>query len=117
MTDVGTAALAITQGVAAFNSFLPPLSEVRKGSVDNPEFAGDVRMGEIAACALTVGVGTIVSSLTGDPVPVYVAVVVSIGLVIMYETTLRKDRPMEAKAHHLYRVQGPETITNTEASA
>lgn len=109
MTDVGIAVLAITQGVSAFQNYLPPLADVRKGDLNDSQFVGDVRMGEVAAVALTVGIGTIVSSLTGDPTPVYVAVLVSAGLVFMYESTLRKDRPMERKPP--VRLVGPTTMT------
>jgi hypothetical protein len=52
-------------------------------------------MGEIAATALTLGVGVIASSLTGSSVPAITALLVSALLVALYESTLRMDRPME----------------------
>lgn len=110
MTDVGTAALAITQGIGAFNNFLPKLSEVRKHSINDPEFVADVRVGEFAAAALTVGVGAMVSSLTGDPVPTILAFIMAVGLIVLYESTLRADRPMEPKTTHT----GPATVTTQE---
>jgi hypothetical protein len=113
MTDVGIAVLALTQGVSAFHNFLPPLTEVRKGSTDDTQFAGDVRMGEVASVALTVGIGAVVSALTGDPVPTYVAVIVSIGLVYLYETTLRANHPMERKSG--FSLSGPHTVTEQSA--
>lgn len=95
---IGPATLAITQGIGAFNTFLPKLSDIRKADpAHDPDFAADVRVGEMAAVALTVSVGAIVSSLTGSPVPAVIAVLISLGLVVMYETTLNATRPMEAK--------------------
>lgn len=85
---IGPATLSITQAIGSFSTFLPRLSDIRKEDGTNPEFVNDVRVGEIAAVAVTVGVGAIVSSLTGSPVPAVVAVVVAIGLVMLYEATL-----------------------------
>lgn len=96
---IGPSTLAISQAVGAFNAFLPPLSEIRKNDpANNPEFAADVRMGEVAAVSITLGVGVIVSSLTGSSAPSVVALVASLGLIILYESTLRADRPMEVKS-------------------
>lgn len=92
----GPASLAITQGISNFHSFLPPISEIRKKNPqDNPDFAADVRMGELAAVSTTVGIGAIASSLMGDPLPTYVAIIVSALLVVLYESTLRGNRPFE----------------------
>lgn len=93
----GAATLGITQGIGAFQFFLPRLSDVRKGGMDDPELVGDVRMGEVAAITLCVGVGAIVSSLTGSTVPVIVSIVVSAILICLYEAALRGDRPFEPK--------------------
>jgi hypothetical protein len=93
---ISTATLALSMSFSAFNSFLPPLSEVRKQTeADNPPFAADVRLGELAAAALTVGIGGISSSLTGSPVPAVVSVIMALGLVMLYESTLRAHRPLE----------------------
>jgi hypothetical protein len=83
------ALLAMTQAIAAFTTFLPPLAEVRKKSIDDPLFAGDVRVGELAAVSLTIGVGTIVSGLTGSNAPIVVSLITAFGLVVLYESTLR----------------------------
>ncbi len=93
---IGPTTLAITQAISSFNTFLPDLASIRKKTPDDdPAFAGDVRMGEIAAVALTIGIGTIMSGLTGDPTPALVSLLVSVALVILYESTLRGERPME----------------------
>lgn len=90
----GPTTLSLTQAVGSFNMFLPKLSDIRKAHpTTDPSFTADVRTGEVAAVALTVGIGAIVSSLTGSPVPTVVAVVASLGLVALYETTLRSNAP------------------------
>lgn len=94
----GPATLAVTQGVSAFNAFLPRFSDVRKNHPEsNPDFAADVRMGEVAAVTVTLGIGMIASSLTGSSMPALTALTVCIILVCLYESTLRADRPMEPK--------------------
>lgn len=91
MADVlGPATLAITQGISAFHSFLPPFTEIRRHSLgDDVAFAKDVRMGEVAAVATTMGIGVISSSLTGSPIPTYVAGISALLLVVLYESALR----------------------------
>lgn len=89
---MGPASLAIGQSVGAFLSFLPKFSEIRRsdGSADTA-MTRDVRMGEIAATALCVGVGAITASITGDPLPVYVSIVMAVILVSLYECALRME--------------------------
>lgn len=86
---------AATTSIGAFYQMLPPISEVRKRSIGEPEFAADVRMGELMASAITIGMGGIASSLSGSPIPALVSVFVAVGLVTMYESTLRTSRPLE----------------------
>lgn len=94
----GPASLSMTQGFSAFNAFLPKLTDIRKTMPsENPDFAADVRLGEAAAASLTIGMGLIASSLTQSPVPAIVALLMAIGLVVLYESVLRADRPMEPK--------------------
>lgn len=85
----GPATLAMTQGISSFNSFLPSMTEIRQHSPDDEEFVKDVRMGEITAAGLTLGVGAIASSLTSNPTPVVISVVMAFGLIMVYETALR----------------------------
>jgi hypothetical protein len=92
---VGPATIAISQGFSAFQFFLPKLSDVRKADANiNPDIVGDVRLGEVAAFTLTVGVGAIVSSLTGSPVPAFVSLLIGLILIVVYETALSGDKPM-----------------------
>lgn len=99
-TDMfGPAMLGVTAGIQAFQSMLPRLTDIRKETVHNESFAADVRLGEVAGITLTVGIGIIASSLTQSAVPVYTAIVMSIILVVIYESTLRADRPFENSRH------------------
>jgi hypothetical protein len=94
----GPATLSVTQGITAFSSFLPRLSEVRKASISSdPDIAGDVRMGEVAATTITLGMGLIASSLTGSTVPVVASVLMSTVLICIYESALRMDKPLNPK--------------------
>lgn len=99
---VGPAALVVSQAFSGFTQFLPPLAEVRKGdAVANPDLAGDVRMGEIAALTLTIGFGAILSSLTKSAVPAFVALLIGLILVCLYEAALSGNRPGNPKASSL----------------
>ena len=96
---LGPATLAISQSVGAFQFFMPKLSDVRRAdTTHNPDMVGDVRMGELAAATLCIGIGTIVSSMTGSPYPAIVSVVMVAVLVCLYETALRGDKPMNPPA-------------------
>jgi hypothetical protein len=90
MSDVfGPASLAAGQTLSSFTTFLPRLTEVRKASIDDPGMAGDVRLGEVAACAISIGVGVIASSLSRSPVPMYAAAFMAVILICVYESALR----------------------------
>lgn len=89
MSDVfGPAALAAGQALSSFTTFLPRLSEVRKADPGDPGMLGDVRLGEVAACAVSIGIGVIASSLSGSPIPMYAAAFIAIILIAVYETAL-----------------------------
>lgn len=89
---IGPTTLAITSAIEGFNRFLPPLTEIRrKNTEDDPMFAKDVRVGELAAVALTIGTGVIASSLTGSNVPAVVGLITAAGLVLLYESVLRSS--------------------------
>jgi hypothetical protein len=93
----GASILGVTQGFSAFIAFMPKLSEIRKASGTDIDMTADVRMAEVASCVITIGVGVVSSSLTGSPTPAIVAVLVSLVLVAMYESTLNMERPFEPK--------------------
>jgi hypothetical protein len=103
---IGPASLAISQGITAFLAFTPRLSDVRKADAKTETtMVGDVRLGEVAATAITVGVGVIASSLTGSPVPAIVAALVALTLICVYESALNSDHAWEPK-------RMPERATN-----
>ncbi len=55
------AVLAVTQGFAAFTTFAPKLSEVRKVDPStDPGGVADVRLGELGAIVVTMGTAIIV---------------------------------------------------------
>lgn len=93
----GPAMLGVTQGITAFTTLIPSLSDIRKADPTDLSFAADVRMGEVAAVTLTVGIGMISSSLTGSPIPAGTAVLMCFILLCVYEGALRGDRPFEVK--------------------
>lgn len=94
----GPAMLGVTQGITAFTTLIPPLADIRKADPSDASFAADVRMGEVGAVTLTLGIGVISSSLTGSPIPAGTAVLMCAILLCVYESALKGDRPFEAKA-------------------
>lgn len=89
---IGPATLALAQTIGAFNVFLPKFSDIRRATPNiDRETTLDVRMGEVAALALSVGVGVIASALTGSPIPAFVALVMGGIMVCLYEATLRSN--------------------------
>lgn len=85
---IGPTTLAITQSVGLFGMLLPKFTDIKQADPGNPEFATDVRVGEIAASGLTIGIGAIVSGLTGSPIPALVSVVMCVFLMFLYERAL-----------------------------
>lgn len=94
--DIGTTILAATQGMTAFWQFMPRITDVRKADLDDPDVRGDVRYGEMAAVGVTMGTGVILGTITKSRAPVLVAMLVCAGFVFLYETALRKHRPMDS---------------------
>lgn len=102
MADLGPAMIAVTSGLQAFQSLLPKISDIRKADpANNPDVAADVRMGEVAAATMTLGVGLIASSVTQSSMPTVTALVMIVILVAIYESTLRTNRPFENKGNVL----------------
>lgn len=93
--DIGTTILAATQGMTAFWQFMPRISDVRKADLNDPDMRGDVRFGELAGVGVTMGVGALLTSMTKNSAPLITSALVCAGFVFLYETALRKDRPMD----------------------
>lgn len=90
MSDIiAPASLAITQAVSLFNSFLPNLTEVRRASQEDPTFAADVHLGEIASVGLLAGIGVMMASLTDSYTPLAIALIMGLFLTMVYEYALR----------------------------
>jgi hypothetical protein len=56
---------------------------------------GDVRMGQVASAALSLGVAGILANLTGSTLPVVVTIIVALIIAFLYETALRGERLFE----------------------
>jgi hypothetical protein len=96
--SMGVAAISLAQSFGFFQSYMPPIADVRKADPSNAEMAGDVRIGEVAALAGSLAVGAIIAWITKDPTPVYVSGLVVVVMMLVYEMTLRASRPLEGNA-------------------
>ncbi len=93
----GPASLSISQAISGFSTFLPKLSEVRKAAPNDPDMTGDVRMGEIGATSVVLGVSILTSSLTGSPAPILTGMLMCLVMIVLYEIALRGDRPFNPR--------------------
>lgn len=94
----GAAVLSVTQGFGAFMAFLPKISDVRKALPTDPDIVADVRVGELAGAIITLGVGGIVSSLTGSSIPMVTAAFMAVVIIALYESVLHAN-PNGATSH------------------
>jgi hypothetical protein len=95
----GVTLLAVTSAITAFSTFVPPLADVRHYNPADDR-AGDVRLGEVAAAAMTLGVGAVASSVAGTGVPFAVAVLAAVVFVALYEWALQGKPFGPAGTHH-----------------
>lgn len=87
---IGAATLSMTQSLALFGTFLPRFSEIGRADPEvDTRVVQDVRLGELAAVMMTLGIGGMTSALTGSAVPAVVAFITCGGLVVLYEYALR----------------------------
>jgi hypothetical protein len=56
---------------------------------------GDVRLGQVAAGAVSLSVGTILSYLTKSAVPLVVSLITTLVIAAIYETALTGERIFE----------------------
>ncbi len=86
---LGSASLAVGQTVGSFSVFLPRFSEVRQASPGDEGTRKDVRLGQVAAFTVSVGIGLILSQISGQPEPAMVSLVMALVIVALYEKALR----------------------------
>jgi len=88
----------MTQTISLFQQMLPKISEVRKSDpTADPEFVADVRAGEFAVAAISLGIGVTAAYMIGSPYPVFIAAIYIVGMMALYEYMLSKRRfsPLE----------------------
>lgn len=76
--------IAIGQTVFVYSYFLPPLREVRRGDPNDPAIRGDVYLGQVAAAAVSLSVGGLVTWMTGSSIPVMSAIAVAAVIAVIY---------------------------------
>lgn len=81
---LGPSSIALGTATSAFMGFLPKFSEIRRADPNDEGMNKDILLGQIAAVAVSVGTGVIVSSLTGSPIPAFVAVLMCVILLGCY---------------------------------
>lgn len=86
---IGPATLAMTQSLSLFQGFLPKFTDIKNNSPHDLGFTTDVRMGELAAGSLTIGIGAIASGFTGSAVPIVISILMVVSLIMLYESALR----------------------------
>jgi hypothetical protein len=92
MADPGAltaSSIAIGQTVFAYSYFLPPLREVRRADPGDPDVRGDVILGQVAAMAVSLSIGGLVTWMTGSTIPVLTTIAVAIVIAIIYEYAMR----------------------------
>jgi hypothetical protein len=85
---MAASSVSVGQTVAAYQFFLPPLREVRQADPTDSTMRGDVFLGQVAAGALSIGVGVSFSLLTGSYIPVWVAGFTALIIAGMYHKAL-----------------------------
>lgn len=86
---MGPSSIAIGSATSAFIGFMPRFSEIRRSDPGDDGMKKDVQLGEIASVAVSLGIGVIVSNVTGSPVPAIVAAVMCAILIACYNAALR----------------------------
>ena len=88
---LAVSSIAIGQTVTAYQFFLPRLSEVREAGPNDVNMCRNVYMGQVAAAAVSVGVGTLLSVLTGSKIPVFTSVFIALIIAGIYHYAMRSE--------------------------
>jgi hypothetical protein len=83
---IAVSGIVVGQTITAYQFFLPPLREVRRGT--DRGMVQDVYMGQLAAGAVSIGVGSMLAVLTDSRTPVYIAVFIALIIAGMYHYAL-----------------------------
>lgn len=86
---LGPTNIAIGSATAAFMGFMPKFTDVRRANADDAAMRADVKLAEIAAFAVAMGTGLIVSNITGSPFPAIVTLLMCAVLIACYRSAMR----------------------------
>lgn len=92
---VTASTIAIGQTVFSYSYFLPRLSEVRRADAGDPMMRGDVMLGQLAAGAVSVTVGMLLTWMTGSSLPVVTTLAIAVIIAVIYQYALTGTRVME----------------------
>jgi len=99
MNDFGIATFAIAQGMTSFLAFMPRITDVRKAAKDDESFRADLRVGEMASAVVTIGIGALITALTGNRLPVVISIIMVLTIIGLYESVLRVN-PVELRPYN-----------------
>lgn len=85
---VGAASLAIGQSIGVYQFFMPPLSAVREADKEDMTMRQNVLMGQLAAAAVAISIGVMLSALTGSKIPLFTSLFVALVIAVMYQIAL-----------------------------
>lgn len=88
---VAVAAIALGQGIAMFEQFLPPYHEIRNSGYD-PQMYANVRAGEAVAATFVIGLGFTLTAVTEEQLPLIIAVATTGVLLLVYELALKANQ-------------------------
>lgn len=93
---VGLASLSIGQAIPTYSFFLPRISEVRRADPSDPAMRSDVYLGQVAAAAMSISVGGMLTMLTGSQVPLWTSVIMALLIAGTYHYALENAHAIPA---------------------
>lgn len=95
VAGISASTIAIGQTVFAYSYFLPRLQEVRRADQNDSMMRGDVLLGQLAAGAVSVTVGMLLTWMTGSSLPVMTTLAIAVIIAVIYQYALTGTRVME----------------------
>lgn len=92
---IAASSIAIGQTVFNYSYFLPRLGEVRRAEPGDSMMRGDVLLGQLAASAVSVTVGMLLTWMTGSSLPVMTTIAIAVIIAVIYQYALNGSRVME----------------------